>query len=282
MEICKTIASIKDFVKEAKTSEKVIGLVPTMGALHHGHLKLIKESNQKCDLTIASIFVNPTQFNNPDDLAKYPRTLEDDLKKLREAGCDAVFLPESTEVYPSKPTLKINFEPLASELEGKFRPGHFDGVGLVVSKLFNIIQPHHAFFGQKDLQQFFIIKTLRDQLNFPIELTMVPTVREVNGLAMSSRNMRLGSEEKTEASLIYKALKKAQEGLIAGKELHDVTYEVKELFRMSNRLHLEYFEIVDTDTFQPLERIDDKEKTALCIAAEIGQVRLIDNLMLIS
>lgn len=282
MKVCKTIPEIRSLIDAAKNAGKSIGLVPTMGALHDGHLSLIDAANRKCDFTIASIFVNPTQFNNPEDLEKYPRDNITDLEKLKSAKCDLVFMPNETEVYPMKPTLSMDFGDIGNELEGKFRPGHFDGVGLVVSKLFNIIQPHQAFFGQKDLQQFFIIKTLVDQLNFPITLNMVPTLREKSGLAMSSRNMRLSKVERNEASLIFKALKRAQKLLISGKSVHQAQQEIKELFDKSERLVLEYFEVIHTSDFKPVSEVSDDRNIAMCVAAEIGGVRLIDNMMLIS
>lgn len=282
MEICRTIIEVRNTIQNARKAKKSVGLVPTMGALHKGHLSLIEASNKNCDLTVASIFVNPAQFNNPEDLIKYPNTLDEDIKKLTDAGCDVLFLPSNEEIYPSAPSLTITLDNIGEQLEGKFRPGHFNGVGLVVSKLYNIVQPDEAFFGQKDIQQFFIIKALVDQLNFPIKMNMVPTVREANGLAMSSRNMRLSAEEKNEASLIIKALEEAQKRILSGEETTVVTAQIQKLFSNSDRLALEYFEIVNTDDFKPTNQIIDKEKIAMCIAAEIGQVRLIDNLMLIS
>lgn len=282
MEICRTIIEVRNSLQNARKARKSTGLIPTMGALHNGHLGLIEASNKNCDVTVASIFVNPAQFNNPEDLKKYPKTLDEDINKLTGAGCDVLFLPSNEEIYPTAPSLTITLDNIGEQLEGKFRPGHFDGVGLVVSKLFNIIQPDQAFFGQKDIQQFFIIKTIVDQLNFPIKMNMVPTVREENGLAMSSRNLRLSTEEKKEATLIIKALEKAKERLLSGIDTVTVTAEVQKLFSSSERLALEYFEIVKTDDFKPTIKLIDKDKIALCIAAEIGQVRLIDNLMLIS
>lgn len=282
MEIYRTIIEIRNALQNARQAKKSVGLIPTMGALHKGHLSLIEASNDNCDLTVASIFVNPAQFNNPEDLTKYPKTLDEDIEKLTGAGCHVLFLPSNEEIYPTAPSLAITFDSIGEQLEGKFRPGHFDGVGLVVSKLFNIIQPNEAFFGQKDIQQFFIINAIVDQLNFPIKMNMVPTVREANGLAMSSRNMRLSEEEKSEASLIIQALEEAQKRLLSGEEVSAVTAQIQKLFSRSDRLALEYFEIVNTDDFKPTKRITNKEKVAICIAAEIGQVRLIDNLMLIS
>lgn len=282
MKVCKTITEIRSLVEAAKFEDKSVGLVPTMGALHGGHLKLIEEANKKCDVTVASIFVNPAQFNNSQDLTNYPRTTTTDLEKLEGAQCDWVFIPSETEIYPSKPTLSMDFGSIGNELEGKFRPGHFDGVGLVVSKLFNIIQPHQAFFGQKDLQQFFIIKVLVDQLNFPIDLNMVPTLREESGLAMSSRNIRLSKTDQKEASVIFRSLKDVQKLLLSGMNILEVKQELKELFNKSERLSLEYFEVIHTSDFKPTNEINNGDNIAMCIAAEIGQVRLIDNLMLIS
>lgn len=281
MKVCYTIQDLRQQLAEVRNTSK-IGLVPTMGALHQGHISLVKASKMNAQITVASIFVNPAQFNNLEDLEKYPRTLEDDLDKLESAGCDFVFVPEASEMYPTTPELKIDLGPITSELEGKFRPGHFNGVGLVVSKLFNIVQPDLAFFGQKDLQQFYVINKLVEELNFSLRLVMVPTQREISGLAMSSRNMRLSEADRNEASLLYKALQEAQKKL----ELHSIVAEakqlVKELIDRSDRLHLEYFEVVQTTDFKPLEIVEMKDKTALCIAAEIGGVRLIDNLLLIS
>lgn len=282
MLIFNTIDSIRQHLKEVALTQKTIALVPTMGALHNGHMQLVKQAVAEADFIVTSIFVNPTQFNNSTDLEKYPRTLEQDLKLLDMHGCHAVFAPKEAEVYPEKPSLSIQFGDIENELEGKYRPGHFKGVGLVVSKLLNIIQPDYAYFGQKDLQQFFVIKALVDQLNFKTKLRMVPIERETNGLAMSSRNMRLSETDRTEAALLFRALSSAREKLLNQKPIPEVRKHVTELFDQSDRFTLEYFEIINTSDFKPLESINSAEKTALCIAAEIGQVRLIDNLMLIS
>lgn len=282
MEICRTIIEVRKSVQNARKNGKSIGLVPTMGALHSGHLTLIDSSNVNCDFTIATIFVNPAQFNNPEDLANYPKTLDEDVKKLIEAGCDLLFLPTAGEIYPSKTAITIRIENIGETLEGEFRPGHFDGVTLVISKLFNIIQPDQAFFGQKDIQQYCIIKALADQLNFPVKVVKVQTAREANGLAMSSRNMRLSVEQRNQAALIFKALTKAQKNLLSGESAETVMSEIDELFSTSDELALEYFEIINTDDFKPTTEIADQRKIALCIAVQIGPVRLIDNLMLIS
>lgn len=253
-----------------------------MGALHDGHLSLVRLSKQQGDLAVATIFVNPTQFNKAEDLEKYPRNVDRDLQLLNSAGCDVVFVPSVQEMYPEPVSLNISFGSLENELEGRFRPGHFAGVGLVVSKLFNLIQPDQAYFGQKDLQQFYVISKLVRQLSFPIQLHMAPIARESNGLAMSSRNERLSPADREHAALIYQALTEARTLLLNGSSVGHAQAKVLELFNASDRFQLEYFEVIGTDDFVPLETITDKATTALCLAAEIGQVRLIDNLLLIS
>ena len=280
MNTFKKIEELRAELLKYRLENKKIGLVPTMGALHYGHISLVEKAKEKCDVVAVSIFVNPTQFNNPEDLEKYPRNIERDLDLLKKAGCDIVFTPEVTEMYAGSHDLKISFGTLENSLEGKFRPGHFSGVGQIVSKLFNIFQPHSAFFGQKDLQQFFIIKKLIDQLCFPIELHMIPTKREDNGLAMSSRNERLTQEEKLEAGLIYQTLKQSAEAILEGRSIHHVIEQANELFAKNERLTLEYFEVVETENFTGISTVSDPKTTALCIAAEIGKVRLIDNLLL--
>lgn len=281
MKVCSTVKSLRKSLEPLR-GKFSIGFVPTMGALHAGHISLIEQAKSATDITVASIFVNPTQFNNREDLALYPRTLEADLRKLEEAGCDYVFTPSTDEMYPQSSEVTLKLGSIANELEGKFRPGHFDGVGLVVSKLFNIVQPQKAFFGQKDLQQYFVIQKLISEFNFPVHLFMVPTKREPGGLAMSSRNERLASSDRQEACLLYQALQKAQQLLLQEHSIEQAKKEVKELIASSGRLQLEYFEVVSTADFKPLKKVENKQSTALCIAAEIGGVRLIDNLLLIS
>lgn len=281
MKVFKTVQNLREHLAQHRFNSK-IGLVPTMGALHQGHISLVKESLKNTDVTVVSIFVNPAQFNKAEDLEKYPRTIEADLEKLENSGCDIVFIPNTKEIYPTQPELKIDLGEITNELEGKFRPGHFNGVGLVVSKLFNIIQPDTAFFGQKDLQQFFAIKKLVDELSFPLKLEMVPTQREKSGLAMSSRNMRLSEADRETASLLYNSLKNAQTKLLNKETVSSVKQHAKELFEQSERLTLEYFEVIDTSNFKALDHIEDTQNKAICIAAEIGGIRLIDNLLLIS
>ncbi len=283
MRLFHTQTELQQYILSNRCAGKKIGLIPTMGALHQGHLSLVRMSVEAGDLPIASIFVNPTQFNKPEDLEKYPRNLQQDLELLESSGCQAAFAPSVEEMYPTTPSLTISFGSLETELEGRFREGHFKGVGLVVSKLFNIIQPDHAYFGQKDLQQYYIIKRLVEQLSFPIKLRMAPIMRESHGLAMSSRNERLADNDRQAASLLYQALQLAREELHKpAASIASVKHRIDELFKTSDRLVLEYFEVISTDDFKPLDEIKNQATTALCIAAEIGQVRLIDNLLLIS
>lgn len=263
-------------------SGKTIGFVPTMGALHEGHLDLVKKSKKECDITVASIFVNPTQFNNPEDFAKYPITLEPDLKQLEAEGADFVFLPETSTIYPEKPVLTLNFGELEHVLEGEFRPGHFNGVGIVVSKLFHIIKPDKAFFGQKDLQQVAVIKQLIRDLSFSLELVVVPTRREIDGLAMSSRNLRLNPRERKQALILYWSLTKAKDELLAGKPWLEVRNQIRQDFQETSLARLEYFELVHPEYFTRYETFETDQKSSICVAAYLGSVRLIDNLPIIS
>lgn len=280
MQIFKDIASLQQELKTSRNS-RTLGFVPTMGALHQGHLSLIGASKKDTDKTICSIFINPKQFNNPEDLKKYPRTLEKDISMLKEAGCDYLFLPSEDELYGQKKLLiNINFGYLENIMEGKYRPGHFNGVGLVVSKLFNIVRPDKAYFGQKDLQQFTIIKQLVDELNFSIDLKCMPIIRESDGLAMSSRNMNLNNSARKNATVFYKALNKASLMLKQGEGIEGVKREISDLFNGHNEANLEYFEIVSAQSLLPLKVYRQEIKTALCIAGYIDGIRLIDNVII--
>jgi len=280
MEIFKKIAPLRAFLKEIKRSEKTIGLVPTMGALHNGHLALIKASKTHNSLTFCSIYVNPTQFNNSLDLAKYPKTMVKDLDLLKTAGCDAVFCPETEEMYEQKSNLKFAFGPLDEVMEGKYRPGHFSGVALVVSKLFNVISPDKAYFGQKDWQQFAIIQQVVSELKFDLTLHSVPTLREPDGLAMSSRNLRLKGGFREKATIFYKALLEAKESLRQGADVGSVKKRVYELFEKTDDVTLEYFELAESKNLNVLEFVKGAEMPILCIAGYVGDVRLIDNMFL--
>ncbi len=251
-----------------------------MGALHDGHLTLIDQARQVPNQqVIASIFVNPVQFNNPDDLARYPRTLEADCELLAAAGCDAVFAPSAEEMYPEPPTLKLNFGELETVMEGAFRPGHFNGVGIVVAKLFNFVQPDRAYFGQKDLQQVAVIRRLIRDLSFPIELIRCPTVREVDGLAMSSRNRNLTPDERALAPAIFNALTLACDLVKEGNSLDRVKAAVSGFLGNRPGFRLEYVEVANADTLQPVTEQQASGQTAICLAAHLGKVRLIDNLV---
>lgn len=252
-----------------------------MGALHRGHLDLAKKSIQNTDVTVVSIFVNPTQFNSPEDFRKYPSTLDSDLEKLEKAGVHYVFLPSVETMYPSLPALRMDFGDLETVLEGEFRPGHFNGVGIVVSKLFHLIRPHLAFFGQKDLQQVAIIKRLVRDLSFPVKLHIVPTRRESDGLAMSSRNLRLSPQERAESLILIRSLEKAKAELLSGKRWLDVLQEIRKDFSGTSSARLEYFELVHPESFSKLESFRSEERCSLCVAAYIGAVRLIDNLPIV-
>lgn len=259
-------------------SHKTLGLVPTMGALHQGHEDLVTRSLEKCDYTIVSIFVNPTQFNNPEDFANYPQSLDQDLKVLEKAGVDAVFVPTVETMYPKKPEITLDFGSLERILEGAFRPGHFNGVGIIVSKLFHMIQPDIAFFGQKDLQQVAIIRRLVDEFSFPVQLEIVPTRREPDGLAMSSRNRRLSQDQRKQALLLYQTLSYAKEMLLKGQPWEAIKKSVETLFEKEHGVKLDYFSLVDHKKFELLDTYEPGKKSSICVAAFLGEIRLIDNM----
>lgn len=282
MQICKTIPALRQLLDGYRKEGKSIGLVPTMGALHSGHISLIEKANSANDLTVCSIYVNPTQFNNQDDFEMYPQTLEKDCEMLKPAGCDVVFAPSHNEMYPDgfhENLIQLNFGGVAEELEGKFRPGHFNGVGIVVTKLFNIVNPDKAYFGQKDLQQFLIISKLVKDFSFGIDLVCCAIVREEDGLAMSSRNSRLSQEERNEASLLFKVLSEAKEKLIFGEDVSVVGNEARQQIASNQFFKLEYFEIVDIKSLKPIHEINNLEEIALCVSAHLGKARLIDNML---
>jgi pantoate--beta-alanine ligase len=251
-----------------------------MGALHEGHVSLVRRSNAENDFTVVSIYVNPTQFNNPDDLAKYPRTLDRDRQMLEEAGCEVLFAPSDADIYPVPSRLKFDFGELESVMEGQFRPGHFNGVATVVSKLFHAVEPAVAYFGQKDLQQFAVISRLVQDLSFPLQLVRCPIVREPDGLAMSSRNRRLEPEARKVAVLLSYALKEAEEALLKTKSVEVVRSVIGQIFYPVEGVFLEYFEVVDAESLRTVEDLNDQQEVALCLAAYVGDVRLIDNVVI--
>lgn len=271
-------------IKEAqaylsKIGNKTLGFVPTMGALHTGHIALIERAKAENDLVACSIFVNPTQFNNPEDLKKYPRTLEADLAMLQAAGCDYVFAPSAADMYPSLPSLKFDFGNLEKILEGEFRPGHFNGVGIVVSKLFHIIKPNKAYFGQKDIQQVAVINSLINDLSFDIELVVCDTVREYSGLAKSSRNRRLSATGSEKAANIYKSLNLGKNLLQEGKSISETKQAITKFYSELLDFRLEYYEIVSFENLENLNIYDKSKKSAIVIAAFLEEVRLIDNIV---
>ncbi len=274
MKIFKSIIETQSYSKSNQ-----VGFVPTMGALHQGHISLVKRAKDENEKSVCSIFVNPTQFNNPEDLSKYPRTLEADLEKLEKSGCDAVFVPEPEEIYPEEVKLSFNFGRLEEVLEGKFRPGHFNGVGIVVSKLFNIIKPSRAYFGLKDLQQCAVINRLVKDLSFSLELILCDTVREGDGLAMSSRNMRLSNSDRQKAPFLYQTLIKGKESIMAGQDIPGILAEIHEAYQLHPSFQLEYYEVVDFESLESIHSYNPQQKTAIVVAAHLGGVRLIDNIL---
>lgn len=279
MQIFKEIRPLKEHLQQKRKEGFSVGLVPTMGALHAGHLALIRASKTITGVTVCSLFVNPTQFNNPADLEKYPRTLEEDIKLLESAGCDVLFAPEASTMYEKPGILRFDFGDLERVLEGEFRPGHFNGVAIVVSKLFHIVEPDDAFFGQKDYQQFQIVSRLVSELNFNIRLHGVPIVREPTGLAMSSRNLRLTEEQKKKAAILYQSLSDARNRLLAGKRWDEVRSDMIERIKKAQELQLEYFELAHRDDLTIRENIDVRNGILLT-ACYVGSVRLIDNMLI--
>jgi len=279
LKIIYTKEGIKQALAPHRQLGQTIGLVPTMGALHQGHLSLITSAKDTSDITVVSIFVNPTQFNNPADLELYPRTLERDVALLEAAGVEYVFVPEVEEMYPEPTVLKFDFGKLEYTLEGAFRPGHFNGVGIIVSKLFHVVHPTHVYFGQKDLQQVAVIKRLIRDLSFDLQIIVVPTLREGDGLAMSSRNALLSEEARSLAPFIYKSLSMAKDELLKGANWFEIKKQIEARYQAEPRLRLEYFELVQSDTLEIADALNNLDTYAICAACYIGQVRLIDNLI---
>lgn len=278
MVIFKEIGPLSAYLHDKRLQGNSIGFVPTMGALHRGHLELVKASKKANSITVCSIFINPTQFNNPSDLAKYPRSAEHDIKGLESIGCDVLFHPEKEVMYQKPSTIRFDFGSLDKVFEGEFRPGHFSGVALVVSKLFNIVNPTRAYFGQKDFQQFKIISRLVEELNFNIELICFPTQREPDGLAMSSRNLRLNEDERRSALVFYRALSFAKSEVRKGTDLKMLKDKVREMCSQETGVRLEYFALADTENLNLLESVKLTTPSILLIAGFVGEIRLIDNM----
>jgi len=278
MLVVKEINKLKTLIREKKSEGKKVGFVPTMGALHAGHLSLVEQADRQTDFVVVSIFVNPTQFNDPNDLIRYPRNPEQDLALLDSTACKLVFAPEVSTMYPEPDTRQFNFGQLEQVMEGKFRPGHFNGVAQVVSKLFDMVEPDKAFFGRKDFQQIAIVKAMVKKLNLQVEIVPCPIVRETGGLALSSRNERLTPEQRLNAAHIYKTLTEAgnKAGQMNVKELKNwVVAQID----VNPFLKTEYFEIVDDENLQNIERWDQPLNKVGCVAVFCGEVRLIDNVV---
>jgi pantoate--beta-alanine ligase len=275
VEVYNTIETLQNHISNAKLEGKTIGFVPSMGALHPGHISLVQQAKKVCDIVVVSIYVNPTQFNNPEDLLKYPRTLESDLELLAKSECDIVFAPSNEEIYPlDLPKISLDLGTLNGVMEDALRPGHFNGVVNVVYRLFDIVKPSKAFFGLKDFQQVAVIKYMTNHFKLPIEIIPCPTIRESSGLAMSSRNLRLNDHQKETALIIFKTLNLAKE-LAQNLTPNEVKAKTIEFFQ-TGELSIEYIEIVHPLT---LVSLTDKwiEGATMCIAAFCGEVRLIDN-----
>lgn len=277
MDIIKTVTELKNWLDECRKGVKSVGFVPTMGALHKGHGDLVNYSVKENDITVVSIFVNPTQFNNSDDLDLYPRTPEKDYDLLNGLGVDIVFYPSVREIYPKPDNRVFDFGGLDKVLEGEYRPGHFNGVAQVVSKLFNIVMPDKAYFGEKDFQQLAIVKQMVKQLNMTVEIIGIPIVREQSGLAMSSRNQRLTEEEKITASAIYRVLKESV-SMITEYSPEIISSRVVEELNSIAGLRVEYFSIVDSVSLETVTSWNSAESIVGCIAVYCGEVRLIDNI----
>lgn len=279
MLIFKKIADLRTFLKEIKSLNQSVGFVPTMGALHNGHISLIEASRKACNVTICSIFVNPTQFNDKADLERYPRMPEKDAQFLEKANCDVLFLPSVEEIYPKQDNTIFDFGFLDKTLDGKHRPGHFNGVAQVVKRLFEIVEPNKAFFGEKDFQQVMIVKALVNQLEMDVEIIACPILRESSGLAMSSRNALLTAVEKEKADLIPKLMQKAkmiavENGIEAAKIFID-----NETCKISI-MKLDYFEICNSENLEELKELNSGKKAIALIALFVGKIRLIDNLFI--
>jgi pantoate--beta-alanine ligase len=276
MELFRTVQEFKEVLKREREAGKTVGFVPTMGALHQGHLSLVAQASAHCSCVVVSIFVNPTQFNNPADLQRYPRDLEADRLLLENKGCHYIFAPSVEEIYPVPDIRKFEFGKLDKVMEGEHRPGHFNGVAQVVSKLFDIVEPDKAFFGLKDFQQLAIIKNLVTQLAYKIEIIPCPIVREPDGLAMSSRNKLLTSEQRINAAHISKVVFKAKE-MVSQHTLGQVKEWVIKTINENPFLRTEYFEIVDDTFLEPKSDWEPGCNIVGCIAVYCGEVRLIDN-----
>ena len=279
MEVAKTIDSVRDLVKAARSRGRKIGFVPTMGALHLGHISLIEASVKNGDFVVVSIFVNPTQFGPDEDFEKYPRPIDADLKICQKANVDVVFVPTPEQMYGGENLTWVDVEKLTELLCGQSRPGHFRGVTTVCAKLFNIVAPDVAYFGQKDAQQAIVIKRMVADLRMPLEIVICPTIREPDGLAISSRNKYLSEQQRKEAALIYESLQKCCVLIESGiRQSGPITTQMREVLARSSSIEIEYVSIVDAETLQAIDKIAGK--ALIAVAVKIGSTRLIDNILI--
>lgn len=278
MKIFNSKQAVHSYLDELRSIGKSIGFVPTMGALHDGHLSLIEHAQKKADIIVCSIFVNPTQFNDKKDLENYPRPVEEDIKKLEQAECDILFLPDVNEMYSSSENWSIELDNLDKILEGKIRPGHYQGVTQIVNKLFNIIKPDFAFFGQKDYQQFMVISYMVKKLRIKVDLILCPIIREKDGLAMSSRNIYLSANDRKNALALFKALSKCRE-LFKTKSINQLKAEIISYLKSAPGIEMEYFEIYNAKSFQIAKSKRTGSIIAL-VAAKVGPIRIIDNMFM--
>jgi len=279
METIRTIAWMKEKAREARLEQRDIGFVPTMGALHAGHLALVERARRQCSPVYASIFLNPSQFGTNEDLSEYPRPLEADMEKLTAANVDALFLPQAADVYPPGFSTYVQVDGLSDRLEGKTRSGHFRGVATVVLKLFEIVQPHYAYFGRKDAQQVRIVQQMVRDLNLDTEIVVCPIVREPDGLAMSSRNAYLSDEERKAATVLSRALRAAETELAAGvRDSLELQRAMHKVLAAEPSARVDYVEIVNAETFEPVVRVSRRSYAVL--AVHVGKARLIDNLLI--
>ncbi len=280
MQIFKKKNALINCLSILKQKNKQIGFVPTMGALHKGHLSLVEESNKNNDISVVTIFVNPTQFNKQEDLKKYPKTLESDIEMLKSIDCDIVFIPTVEEIYADNVLSKsYSFDGIEHQMEGQFRDGHFDGVATIVQAFFEIIKPNNAYFGEKDYQQLRVVKKLAEKENLPVNVVGCEIFRENDGLAMSSRNIRLTEKQRNASPLIYKVLSKTS-ALINTSKIADINTIVKSEFDKNELLELEYFTIAEEESLQEVDTIEIGKKYRAFIAVNAGTVRLIDNISL--
>lgn len=278
LEIIKTVAELQNHLQKQQGEAKLIGLVPTMGALHNGHLSLIKQAKEQTGIVVCSIFVNPTQFTDTSDLERYPRPVKADIKKLQQTECDILFIPEAKEMYPQKEYWHLDIGEIEHRLEGKFRPGHYQGVMQIVYKLFVAVKPNLAFFGQKDFQQVRVIEKMVELKKLPVKVVMCPIVREADGLALSSRNVHLSADERKHAPILSWALHQLKKSYVK-EALAELGKEAAEIIGIEPHVQLEYLEIVNAvDLDHNLS--DDSKGIIALVAAKVGQTRLIDNIIL--